>query len=54
MKTPTQYYLVANDETGKPFIWGFHFATVEGAKNALLPGTWVIDEDGKEVARRPA
>lgn len=48
----TTYYLVAQDPKDGPFIWGFHFATLESAKRHLLPNTWVIDQDGKEVARR--
>lgn len=47
-----EYYLAANDEQGKPFIWGFYFPTLEKAKRALLPNTWVVDKDGKELARR--
>lgn len=46
------FYLVAHDENKKPFVWGFNFRTLEAAQNALLPDTWVIDEDGKKLAER--
>lgn len=48
----SEYYLVAKDDAGKQFIWGFHFPTIEKAKAALLPNTWVIDEEGNKVAER--
>jgi hypothetical protein len=50
-----EFYLVANDEkTGKPFVWGFHFPTLESAKRHLLPNTWIIDQHGKEHFRKEA
>lgn len=49
----TRYRLVSRDEkTGRPFFWGFDFVTIEAAKAALLANTWVVDDNGKEVARR--
>lgn len=45
------YFLMARDEQGKRYIWGFYFPTLEKAKQRLLPGTWVIDEEDNEVAR---
>ncbi len=48
-----KYHLVAKDEkTGKPLLWGFDFGSLSAAKSALLPGTWVIDDDGFKVAER--
>jgi len=44
------YWLAAKDEQGKTFLWGFFFPSIEKAKRALLPDTWVIDENGKKVA----
>ena len=48
---PFTHYLVAKDDAGKPFIWGF-MSSLEAAKRALLPETWVIDEKGNKLAER--
>jgi hypothetical protein len=47
-----KYHLCAKDKNDQTFAWGFDFPTVEAASKALLPETWAIDDDGKEVARR--
>lgn len=50
---PFKYFLVAADKNGNPFVWGF-FPKLAQAKRAQLPNTWVIDEDGKVLARASA
>lgn len=47
-----EYSLVAKDSKGKQYIWGYFFKSVEAARQALLPGTWAIDEEGNKVAER--
>lgn len=48
-----KYHLVAKDDkTGKQYLWGFDFPSIETAKNALLSETWAIDDNGVKVAER--
>lgn len=45
------YHLVDNDKNGRPFCWGFDFISLRRATAALLPGTWVIDNEGEVIAK---
>lgn len=44
------HFLVAADEQGKPFVWGF-FPNLKSAKRAQLPNTWVVDQNGKVLVK---
>lgn len=42
-----KYFLMAKDEVGVPFTWGFFINSLQEARRLLLPETWIVDESGK-------